>query len=79
MDKKEEQRLINAFTEIATASSILEKAVKKLAKFRINVPSLHPGAIEMMAEETNSISKSVAFIRSFVRVSTLQQIVPMET
>jgi len=79
MNKTEQQRLTNAFTQMDSADLALKEAVDRLAEFGTNVPPVNAEALKMMAEKTNTISKSVEFIRSFVRVSLLQQVVPVET
>lgn len=79
MNKEEEHRVTEAFKLMDFADLGLEKAVEQLAKFGTNVPSLNVEALKLMAERTNTMSKSIDFIRSFIRVSMLQQIVPKET
>ena len=79
MNQEEKQRVTKAFARMDVAELALEKAVEQLTKFGTDVPSLNVQALKMMAEKTNTISKSIDFIRSFIRVSTLQQIVPKET
>jgi len=69
------ERLKKAFTEMQIADVSLQKAVEQLAEFGTNVPSVNPGALIMMADTTNSLTKSIAFIQSFIRVSLLQQVV----
>ena len=78
MNEEETKRLKDAFTRMNSADVSLQKATGLLAEFGTDVPSLNAEALKMMAEQTNSISKSIDFIRSFIRVSTLQQIVPKE-
>ena len=78
MNEKEKKRLTDTYTNMKVADEALLKAVELLAKFETDVPSLNVNALKMMAKTTNTISKSVAFIRSFIRVSTLQQVVKVK-
>jgi len=76
MNEEEIKRLKDAFARMNVADSLLQKVSGLLATFGTDVPSLNPEALKMIIELTNSIDKSIAFIKSFIRVSTLKQIVP---
>ncbi len=79
MNKDEKERLQQAFMCMHIADKSLTKAAALLGKFGMNVPLLNGKGLKIMAETTNSIEFSNAFVRSFIRVSTLRQIVPQET
>jgi hypothetical protein len=71
----ERKRLTEAFEKMSMASVDLQKAAEQLAEFGSNVPSLNADALKMMLDTIKSLDTSLGFIKSFVRVSTLQQIV----
>lgn len=79
MNEEEKKRLTDAFKLMNVADVALEKAAEHLVKYATDVPSLNAEALKMMAETVNSLDQSIDFIKSFIRLSTLQQIVPKET
>ena len=79
MNEKETKQLSVAFARMDGADLHLQKTVSLLAKFGTDVPPLNAKALKMMCETVNSLDKSIDFIKSFIRVSTLQQIVPKKT
>lgn len=79
---EENKKITRAFALMYMADGMLERAMKLLAEFEMDVPDLNAKVLEMMGDSTNSIEKSNQFIRSFIRMSLLQQIVkvkPQET
>jgi hypothetical protein len=72
---QERERLTEAFEKMNMASVTLQKVAEQLAEFGSNVPSLNADALKMMFGAIKSLDTSLSFIKSFVRVSTLQQIV----
>jgi len=81
MDEKEQKKITKAFTLMQVADQRLEEASKLLAEFDMEVPNINDKALKLMGDATNSIGKSNQFIRSFIRMSLLQQVVkaPKET
>lgn len=77
---EEEKRLKRAFSQIVLAEARLEEASRELAKFGENVVSMNAEATKIMLENIKSIDTSMGFIKSFMRVSILQQVVksPLE-
>ena len=76
MDKEEQEILKKCFTAMQIADIYLrEVAVSLSSKFDMDVPNINLQAISMIASTVNSITESVDFIKSLLRVSTLQQVV----
>lgn len=79
MNEEEAKRVKDAFTRITIANSVLQEAAELLAKFGNDVPSLNLDVLKMMAGTVNSLDQSIGFVKSFIRVSTLQQLVLKES
>jgi hypothetical protein len=79
MKEEEKKKLKDAFARMKVAEDSLKEASKLLAEFGTDVPSINIDALNMMMKSINSINTSMNFLMSFVRVSTLQQIVPAKT
>lgn len=75
MSEEEEKRLKKAFSEVVLAEIHLQKATRELAKFGENVVSMNAEATKITLEMIKSIDMSMGFIKSFVRVGVLQQVV----
>lgn len=76
------KKIVAVFTLMQVADKALEDARTLLAEFGTKIPVLPKEAIKMMADATNSIELSNQFIRSFISVSVLREIVkvkPQET
>ena len=77
---KQAEVIKKALRNLFIAEESLKRAAKQLATFGENVPSLNKKATELFCESINEINKNMQFAMSFVRVSTMQQIVkPKET
>lgn len=74
--KEETERLKQALKYMTMADVLLRKGTNILSEFKMDVPSLNVGVIKIMADTVNSLDASTAFVKSFVRLSVLQQIVP---
>jgi len=70
---KQAEELAVVLKCLSIAEGMTQEATKKLAAFGVNVPSLSSKGIEMFCKSINEIDKNMAFVRSFIRVSTLQQ------
>lgn len=82
MSEKENKKITKAFALMQVAIETLQKATTLLAEFEMDVPELNHKALKLMGDATNSIEKSNQFIRSFIRLSLLKQVVkikPQET
>jgi len=75
MDKEEQEILKKCFTAMQIADIYLREVAVSLSKFDMDVPNINLQAISMIASTVNSITESVDFIKSLLRVSTLQQVV----
>ena len=78
MNKEQKKKVTRAFALMQVADENLERATTLLAEFNMDVPDINAEALKLMADATNSIEKSNRFIRSFVRMSVLQQVVEDE-
>ena len=75
MNEQEQKKITKAFTLMQVADQRLEEASKLLAEFEMEVPNINHKALSLMGDATNSIEQSNQFIRSFIRLSVLQQVV----
>lgn len=69
------QKVTKAFTRMKVAEAALKQAREILTEFGMEVPSLSGESVKMMADSTNAIEFSNNFIRSFIRMSVLKQVV----
>ena len=67
-----------ALEDLFTAEEAMKRVTPKLASFGEHVPSLGGKVTKLFCDSINEINKNMQFAMSFVRVSTLQQIVKPE-
>lgn len=80
MNDEEQKKITKAFSLMQVADKSLEEAAKILAEFDMDVPNLNHEAVKLMGDTTNAVEQSNNFVRSFIRLSVLRQVVkPKET
>jgi hypothetical protein len=78
MTKEELDSLGMAYGHVQSAKLRLQEAVKQLAEFGEDVPKLNSKALDLFLNEVKELDFSMGFIKSFISVSVLTQIVPRE-
>ena len=72
---KQAEEIKKALENLVIAEVHLKLAAKSLAdEFGNNIPSLSAKVTKMFCESINIIDFNIQFVKSFVRVSTLQQL-----
>lgn len=64
-----------ALADLFIAEEAMKRVTPKLASFGEHVPSMGNKVTKLFCDSINEINKNLQFAMSFVRVSTLQQIV----
>lgn len=72
---KQAEIIKKALVNLFAAEEAMKRVTPALASFGKHVPSLDAKATKVFCESINEINKNLQFAMSFVRVSTLQQIV----
>lgn len=77
LTEEQKKTLVRAFANLKVAGEFLKKVEKDLSTFDTkDVPPLNYDVTGMVLKDINEIDFGVGFIKSFMRVSVLQQIVP---
>ena len=76
MNEEQKKSVAGAYGNLKGATVLLQKAVKELAKFGKAVPALNSDVTKMLLDEIKEIDFNIGFVKSFMRVSVLQQLVP---
>jgi len=72
--KHQIDKIAEAYGDIVTAVAFLRSASNKLKTFGPKVPEINPAALKDFGEKTNEVEFHNGFIRSFIRMSYLPQL-----